>query len=124
MSTTTRTGQGGSDRATRKSSDQLLIEFAQINDEKTRLRRQRADRHCLRAETYGPDKPTQDEACWKKFKTFDEDHEAWVFRTEKWCTACRARQEVNNQLRVAARRRVAALRGLLSRGRTLLKSSR
>ena len=87
------------------TSDELLRKFAAVRQRREKLRRERAGCHCRWRDDTAYDGP-----CWKTLRHFDEDHETWVFETERWCETCRRRQKIHEELRdrrTGARRRAA-----------------
>lgn len=132
-------------RRIRKSSDTLVAEYAHARLVRDDLRRQRGACFCERAEpvshidhaeaaseaktdplaTFVFPEQTQDEACWKAARKWEDDFGARRTRfyfdppLAEWCATCRRRQELTEQLREAVRRHAGALRGLLARGLVL-----
>lgn len=131
------------------TSDELVERWMRIRQERDRVRRDRDARHCERAElvtrayygavaeaqtdplaTFELPEPSQPEPCWKAARkwTGPTPHsDGGVFYLDPpivaWCLPCQERQALNDQLRVLVRQHAGALRGLVARGKSLLRQS-
>lgn len=126
----------------------VVRRFCAARARRDRLRRERAECFCERAEPMSPvafedaaaeaildpiitlrlPQPTQEEPCWKAARQWtpptpysDGGKLYYDPPMSAWCEPCRRRQRVNDELREAIRAHAGALRGLIAHGKTLIR---
>ena len=116
-----------------RTSDAILMRYAETRDLRDRLYDARNSRLCERHEGIGDNRePNSGEPCWKAARQWTDEvgwngeptgHRSFHFDPpiDDWCTTCRQRQAYTEQLRAAVRDHAAAKRAILQRGRMLVK---
>lgn len=128
-----------------RSSDDMLRSFTEIRAARSYFLSERNGLLCERAEpvsqrdhdeaqaeatsdplaTFEFPQPTQEEACWKMARKWEDGPYRARFYFDppqsEWCESCRRRQKMSEAYRSASRQHGAALRGLIRRGKRLME---
>lgn len=113
------------------TGDELIERWAKVRRQRDRVRRERDARVCERETMVeSEDNPTLLDPCWKAARKWTGPtpySEGGQFYLDppiaSWCLPCQERQALTDQLRVLSRQHAGALRGLISRGKVLLRQS-